>query len=34
VFFLRDNSLVFWSLLGMTLGYAAHRKRARTAAGS
>jgi O-antigen ligase len=33
VFFLRDNSLVFWSLLGMTLGYAAYRKRAHTAAG-
>lgn len=33
MFFLRDNALVFWSLLGMTLGYAAYRKRARTAAG-
>jgi O-antigen ligase len=30
VFFNRENSLMFWSLLGMTLGYAAYRRRSQS----
>ncbi|MBI3897130.1 MAG: O-antigen ligase family protein [Gammaproteobacteria bacterium] len=34
MFFSRENSLLFWSLLGMTLGYAAFRRRQRLAKGT
>jgi len=26
IFFYRDNSLLFWSLVGLTLGYAKYRE--------